>query len=391
MPVIYFLSLNPTSYGIYKNLHDSSLDLHMFHKGGGLRSLLDKRVVIHPYSIEEDAEAIIDAISNENARTGEMSFVFTSSDYEITFLDRYAEQVRNIVSIPIQTQTITQIANDKYLFFRKMQELDIPSPHSVCVDCTHLDTIPSNLAWPYLIKPNHPFEWKVRRAADYLSGKKAFCINGTDELSSMCQYLQSFTSMLLLQEIIDVADDGNYSFCCYSDNTGKVLWSFVTQKLLQYPENFGTAILCRTVKHTEVAAFGKRIIESLGVQGISETEIIIERQTGNLFALEINARHWLQHRLSNCLGVNMTLLDYYYRSGDIKKVEAILEKTDTDKRAYWIDEIALALYSLKHPIHNKRSIIHELQNSIIEFSILERYKPGPLLFLAKKMARQLIG
>jgi predicted ATP-grasp superfamily ATP-dependent carboligase len=149
--------------------------------------------------------------------------------------------------------------------------------------------------------------------------------------------------------------------------------------------------LCRTANQPDVTAFGKKIIESLGVQGISETEIVLERKTGNLFVLEINARHWLQHRLSTCLGVNITLLDYYHRNGDQTKADALIAQADPQKKTLWIDDLAYVIYFLKNLAGSKKLHIQEFWHNQLEFSLLERRKIKTAIFIIKKMALQILN
>lgn len=243
------------------------------------------------------------------------------------------------------------------------------------------------MRWPILIKPIHSHEWKTAVASRAIRGRKVFVIRKPEEWTSLQATIRKFSSELLAQEIIDASEDGHYSYCCYADKSGKVLWGFVTQKILQYPENFGTAILCRTVDRPDIETFGRRTIETVGLPGVSETEVVIDRNTGELSALEINSRHWIQHRLSTRLGVNISLLDYFYRSGQRAMVEEILSGSGPFKHVLWIDDFGYITHLAKNFFRLRRLHLPAFFKNSLEFSYMEKSKLAP--FLSMLMRRLL--
>ncbi|WP_432821476.1 hypothetical protein [Trichloromonas sp.] len=386
MSVCYLLSLNPTSYGIYKNLRNAGLHLHLFHMGGGLESFLGRDITVHRLSVDEEPEAVVVRLLEIQANAGNPGFVFTSSDGEVAFLDRFRDSLQDVLSLPIPTAEVARLVNDKHAFAEKLKELGIRIPWSFCVERANVEDLGLRLSWPCLVKPVVSSEWKTDEVSSALGGKKAFVVDNYDGFFPLISRLHEYSPKLLVQEIIDVAETGNFSFCCYSDANGKVIWGFVTQKLLQYPECFGTAILCSTVEHPEIASFGKEVIEALGVSGISETEIVVDRKTGKLFVIEINTRHWLQHRLSTRLGVNISLLDYYYRSENIPMVNSLVSKDHPFKKVLLVDDYAYLMHFVKNIFRYKKLLLPYLYRSTLEFSTFERRQTLTFLkFINRKL------
>ena len=379
MPPGFLLSLNPTSYGICRNLRDAPFPLHMFHKGGGLEPFLSKDVKIHRISIDTEPEWAVKLLAAQCAGSGRPGIVFASSDTELAFLEKYRDELTPAASLPIQPPGIAAAVSDKLRFFETMRDLGIPSPRSYSIDAGS----DSATFLPCLVKPVHSGEWKTEEASLALSGRKGFVANRHEEFAEIVRKVRPFSSKLLVQEIIESREGESYSYCCFSDRAGRVLWGFVTQKLLQFPAGFGTAILCGTADRPDIAAFGRKVVESIGLEGVSEVEILADRG-GKLFAIEINARHWLQHRLSTRLGVNISLLDYYYRTGDSAMVEQFVSAPVRSGRYLWIDDFGYIAHFLKQVTRGGNLHLKSFSGSSLEFSLLERGKGLALVSLLRR-------
>lgn len=379
MPAAYLLSLNPTSYGIYKNLRNTPFPLHLYHKGGGLEPLLGKDIILHRLSIEDEPEAVVHDLIEAHVASGATPIIMASSDYELAFMEEYRKDLEQAVSLPLPSPEISRLANNKHAFYTKMREIGIRSPRSHYLDIGNLAALPTDMRWPVLIKPIHSHEWKTAAASRAIQGRKVLVIRKPAEWTSLEATIRKFSSELLAQEIIDIPEDGHYSYCCYADESGKVLWGFVTQKILQYPENFGTAILCCTVDRPDIETFGRRTIEAVGIPGVSETEVVIDRNTGELSALEINSRHWIQHRLSTRLGVNISLLDCFYRSGQRARVEDILSASGPFKQVLWIDDFGYIMHLAKNILRVRRLHLPAFSTKSLEFSFIEKGNLAPFL------------
>lgn len=101
IPAAYLLSLNPTSYGIYKNLRDTPFPLHLYHKGGGLEPLLGKDIILHRLSIEDEPEAVVHDLLQAHAAAGATPIIMASSDYELAFMEKYRKDLEPAVSLPL--------------------------------------------------------------------------------------------------------------------------------------------------------------------------------------------------------------------------------------------------------------------------------------------------
>lgn len=335
--------INPTSLGVIKNLKEHKELFYVLKSD--LLSFFNK---------------MQDVSGNNNF------FIPTTDNDNLLLVNNYVQlKASCLTSLPAKEGL--DIALDKFALYQALADKKINTPFTIHLN----ENIPEikNDIFPCILKPSFSGDWKSSEAMRVLGDKKAIILNSGENFAYWFNKASSVTTNLILQEIIEQKDDENYSFCGYAGEKGDVLWGFLTQKILQYPEGFGTALLCKTIDHDELCNFGKNIIKSLGIEGIFEVEIIRNRKDNQLYVIEINIRHWSQHRLSTRLGVNITLLDYYYRTGNYNQVDTILSnKKNNPKKIIWIDDIGYMIHCVKHFFHPEKCRFSELIGKKLEFS-----------------------
>lgn len=374
----YLLGLNLTALGIYKSLYGKGLKAYLFSKYSELERFIGEEVNIHRVSIQDEPQLAIDQLLENQKKLSSVGIIFASSDADVAFMEKYRERLINKFFLSIPHSNLIELVNNKFKLAKMLTEMGINTPNTQCVDQDNMNKIGREIRFPCLIKPIFSSEWKSEKMSKILGNKKVFVSNHYRDFCSLLKILLLFSPKLLIQEIIEVSEDGNYSFCCYSDSNGDILHSFVTQKLLQYPEKFGTALMCQVVKQPKVMEFGKKVIKNLRLNGISETEVVMDKETGELFVIEINTRHWMQHRLSTRLGVDYTLLDCYYRMGSIEKVHEILQQNQGgSQNVVWFDDVGYLIHIMKNIMRPNQIKMRQVFYNKWEFSLysLEAWQP----------------
>lgn len=334
--------INPTARGVIKNLKENG---HKFN-------VLEKTVPRFLSNITNSDQAI------------PFFFIPTTDSDNLELLNCFKDLKEADMAFLPDKKSLT-LALDKFKLFKTLSAARINTPLTL-----HIKSgVPKvcGMKYPSVLKANFSGDWKTARSMSVIGDKKAIVIHNEDALKFWVDKISSITSNLILQEIIEQKEDENYSFCGYAGKNGKVLWGFLTKKIIQYPEGFGTALLCRTVNNSELYVFGKNVVESLGLDGIFEVEIIRNARDNKLYVIEINTRHWSQHRLSTRLGVNITMLDFYYRTGDMSSVKKILSNVQR-RKVLWIDDIGYIIHCMKNLFHTEKCRSSELLGKKIEFS-----------------------
>jgi len=348
-PLIIVMNLNHIGLGIARNFKKMDCSILGFVKAANFActsNTLSAHVEISP---ETEPSRLAQFMVELGKRLREKGFVVPTSEIELSFLSSHRDVLSQYYHLSLTREEALSKTIDKYAFYQELEEHSFNSPDTLLIESfdsiAHLE---KEIRYPCIIKPIFSGDWKTDHSYKVIGGQKAIVVRDREELKKYYGLVSVLNSKMLLQEIIE-EDYGNYSFCCYADQSGKVLWGFVTQKMLQYPGDFGTALMCQVTEEPEIQEVGKRVIEALVIDGISEVEIVKDKKTGMLYIIEINTRHWLQHTLSLSLGVNLSLLDYYFRNHNPTKVEETLSSERVcQKPVIWIDEMGYLAHCIKH-------------------------------------------
>ncbi|WP_150112195.1 hypothetical protein [Desulfonatronovibrio hydrogenovorans] len=327
-------------------------------------------VIQYQLSLEKDEGEVLAKLLKLGEDSAATKVLVPATDEEVLFLDRHRSRLEREYVLCLPRSDVLKVVVDKFQLQDELHSHGLSYPQSVLV--SRPPGPDSNLAdfcHPCLLKPVFSNEWKTGQAEGLVGANKVVLINNKDDLVREYTRISPISRQVILQKIIQQKDLENYSFCSYSDRNGKILHGFVTQKLIQYPDRFGTAVLCRTVENKRIFEYGSRVINALKYDGIAETEIIVEAGTDDLFVIEINPRHWMQHRLSTRLGMNYTLLDIYYRLGMQDKVDEMLSRHSKNSPAIWIDDVGYMIFALKNMLHPGKYFFKEVISSQREYSL----------------------
>ncbi len=386
--VVIVISLNHTGLGIARNLSlDKSLCVIGFVKQKNYAchsTFIDEYVEINP---ETDEYGTLEWLVRKGEKAELKGFIFPTSETEIEFLLKHENVLSQYYTLSVPNKTVADLILDKFLFYNLLKKHGFNTPETLLIDSINsIEKLIDNNIFPAVLKPAFSGDWKTQKAYKYVGSNKAVLVETKDVAKEKYKLFSILNRRLILQKMIRSEEKDIFSFCCYADKNGKVLWATVTQKILQYPSGFGTAIISKVVKDHEIFNMGKRLIEAIKLNGIAEVEIMRELITGNLNIIEINTRHWQQHIIATKIGLNLSLLDYYYRTGNNKKVEEILinHKTGSYHKGIWIDDISYLIHCLKKKFNYSDCCFNEIDLKNTIFSVLKYNDLSPFLVLIKE-------
>ena len=382
---IFLFGLNPNHCGILHNLYDSFFTLHLFSKSKFLTH--SKLNIQYHQIVQENEKNFLIELQKITKNVPDPKIMIPATDAEILFLDKHRQKLKNFI-LCLSSSEVIKVVSNKYLIQNALNNHGLNYPRSVLIeDKATLQSSVSSLRFPCIIKPVFSNEWKTTQSGKILGQNKALLVREPCELQSVYEKVFPISQKVIAQEIITQKGLENYSFCSYSDKNGNILHGFVTQKIVQYPDKFGTAVLCRTVKNPRIAEYGKKVIKALKLEGIAETEIIVDAETDDLYVIEVNPRHWMQHRLATRLGVNYTLLDIYYRLGMKDMVQKCLSGKKPDKEIVWIDDVGYLFYAGKRFLNPKKCFFRDLLLKKREFSLFSLRDWRPFWYSLKSKLR----
>ncbi len=142
---------------------------------------------------------------------------------------------------------------------------------------------------------------------------------------------------------------------------------------------------------------------------MAEIEYKYDRSTGCYFLIEVNPRHWDQHELGTCAGINLTWLAY---NDIIGRPLSPKFPSYKGRKCRWIAERELTLLLMRSGYRRIANLLHAASHLWIQarteetgkisvgevvrllsgrkiFAIFHRYDPIPGLLLCSHLAREI--
>jgi hypothetical protein len=205
-------------------------------------------------------------------------------------------------------------------------------PSWECRSLRELVKLAPSLPYPILIKP--------RTHVHRLRNDKGTVAHTEVELIDMyCQVLsrEAFhgenehlpdASLPVLQQFVDVPDEGVYSVSGYIDRTGSLFVTRIATKILQRSRPAGVGICFESRKaDPALSAAVYRLCRELGYFGIFEVEFI--RFEGRWAAIDFNPRLFNQLGMDIRRGMPLPLFAYLEASGQTSALRKAIEKSQS--------------------------------------------------------------
>jgi len=101
---------------------------------------------------------------------------------------------------------------------------------------------------------------------------KGIIINSFDDLVLYYEMASSKNLKVVIQEFIKGPNTNHYKVSAYYSRQHELLGIFTTQKIRQYPVNFGIGTYLVSGYHPEVISLGQKLFEGFGYTGLGSIE-----------------------------------------------------------------------------------------------------------------------
>jgi predicted ATP-grasp superfamily ATP-dependent carboligase len=232
---------------------------------------------------------------------------------------------------------------DKDKTFEFAERCGLSRPFSITVHAlSELEGVRDRLRFPCIVKPLMASHWRKPGIWELVGKQKAAKIETWEELHSFYLRVHSTEPTLTVQEWIPGGVENLVVFGSYCRSGGEVECYFTGRKRLQYPALYGTGVVVESHPTPEIISISKRLLGELEFQGVSEIEYKYDSRDGSYRLIEVNPRHWDQHRLGTACGVNLSEAAYFDSVGE--PANPRVQKGPPKK---WIAEYDFALYFLR--------------------------------------------
>ena len=237
--------------------------------------------------------------------------IYANDDRTVGVLSRHKKELEEFYRVPVPDWEITKAAIDKRLTHDLAKKAGVPYPRTFYPKGV-ADLDRPDLAFPVIIKP------AIRDNYYDKARKKAVRADDLDELRR--EYLKASSLIdpaeIMIQELIPGGAGNLYSYGSLHTPRG-VLGKVVARRTRQHPVEFGRVTThAETVRLPELEDMGRRLLETMGFQGISEVEFMQDPRDGTYKLIEINARFWAWHSLAIAAGVDLPYVMYLDMLGE---------------------------------------------------------------------------
>lgn len=223
-----------------------------------------------------------------------------TTDAALLFVARHLELLTTRFRPAAAAGDAVETLVDKDRLYRKAGEIGIACP-AIARPASHLEleALQPKLAFPCLLKPS------TSQAFQRVFGTKLLLAESWPELRGGFDRAVRHGLEVFVSEHIPGPATNLFHYRCYLDRHGRVAAEICTQKLRQYPRDFGVASFSRTVAMIpELRDRTLLLLNSLGFWGAASAEYKHDPRTGDFVLIEVNARVSLPERLFAAAGVN---------------------------------------------------------------------------------------
>jgi len=310
---IVVLNAHYTGLGIARSLAGLPVEVHTLtaETETAARSSRRLRLVYSP-DTERNPQAAANYLIEYSAGLNDRALLIPTRDHDVHFLMQYRTSLEATYDLCIAPNDVLAQVMNKQRLFDVASTLGIHCPRSMEIDNRGaLENAIATLAMPVVAKPLYSRDWRRPDVRRVVRKNKAFVLDTARGLRELYTAIEPLAPQLVVQEFVPGADRELIVYGSYVDASGNLRASFTGRKLLQHPRQCGNGVAIRAEKMApEVSERSQALLSALRYRGVSELEFKRDQVTGRLALIEMNARHWDQHRLSDAVGASVTRAMY---------------------------------------------------------------------------------
>lgn len=320
---------------------------------------------------------------------GQRGVVFPTGDHDLVFLDRYRNELEPWFSLVLPDSEVLDTCLNKWRTYLCARENGVLSPQCWLLDGeSSLTAAIDDITYPCVLKPLHAHRWRAGQNWELVGARKAIPIFSRDEFLAEYATVSAAGGQLLVQEMIQGADDRIVIAACYYDKNSNWVAGFNTRKLVQIPEGFGTGCIVQAAHCPELLELTRSLLGNLRYSGIAEVEYKWDKIKGAYSLIEINPRPWDQHRLGKACQVELMYIAYCDHAG-----LPVPEVKPRACSAKWVAEDAFLLNALSMVRHRDPKLKTLFQTASGErlYAISDLSDPLPMISRLARMIPELAG
>ena len=258
---------------------------------------------------------------------GKRIVLYPTGDECVVFIADNYEALSNYYSFNNLEPDIVDLFLNKARFYDACIEHNLPAPKTyIPIDKGEVAQFAEELSFPCILKPKYYHRWAMKKGLE----KAIFCEHQNDLLR--CFQSSTFDPAdFIIQEIITGTEDNIYVVAAYMDRHYEPHGVFCGQKIRQYPVDFGTTTMIRTVKNPTLEQMSIVFLQKVKYEGLVDVEFKYDEKKNTFYVIEINPRLGRWYGIVEAAGHDTI----YYSYLDLTN-QAINEKVVVSRKITWV-------------------------------------------------------
>ena len=311
-PVVV-LNAHYTGLGIARSLSDLPVTVYGLtaETGTPARSSRRLQIVASP-DTEREPLAAAEFLLKFSAGLEGRPLLVPTRDHDVHFVMQHRDRLETRFDLCMAPNEVLDRILNKQALFAVASSVGIHCPRSFEVsDSSTLEAALAAIAMPVVAKPLFSRDWRRPDVRRIVRKNKAFVFESAGQVTALYEGLRGIAPQMILQEFIPGGDDQLVVFGSYVDRNGVPRAQLTARKVLQHPRVCGNGVAIRAeTMPPDVTEHSLALLKALNYRGVSELEFKRDATSGRLALIEMNARHWDQHRLSDAVGASVTRAMY---------------------------------------------------------------------------------
>lgn len=349
---------------IVLNLYHSGLAIARDFAGSGIRVVglsADKEcfgngtryceVRSAPNSQREPERLVAYLLSLKHELAG--AVIFPTRDADVVMLDEHRDILSQYFRLAIPPTACLLSVLDKNALAAAALCAGLSVPRTVLIaGPRELAKVRDTVGFPCVVKPVSSLDWRRSENWELVGARKAFRAENFQQLQCEYSKVAAASPCVLAQEWVPGDTSSIVVMAGYVNAQSQPVAFFTARKLLQLPDDFGTGCIVASEPIAELHEPTLQLWKALHYHGMAEVEYKQDARTGEYKLIEINTRHWDQHRLAGASGINLSRIAYC----DLVGNPAPAQHRQSTARATWIAEDVLAYHVLRSLYRRELSV-----------------------------------